>query len=135
MNIFVAKLNYSTQERTVRSLFENFGTVSSCKIVFDREANRSKGFGFVEMPNNDEAVNAINALNGFELDERQIVVKQAEERPARSEGGDRPRFNSGNRPPNRGGYEKRSSGNYERKGGYERRGNNDYNSGDRDYND
>lgn len=85
MNIFVAKLNYNTQEESLRILFENFGEVSSAKVVFDRETERSKGFGFVEMPNDEEATAAIENLNESELDGRTIVVKQA--RPRESNGG------------------------------------------------
>jgi RNA recognition motif-containing protein len=92
MNIFVAKLNYSTQEAKLREIFEAFGEVSSAKLVIDRETGRSKGFGFVEMPNDDEANKAINSLNETEVDGRTIVVKEArprEERPAYN----KPRFN------------------------------------------
>ncbi|MFK7951474.1 MAG: RNA recognition motif domain-containing protein [Ekhidna sp.] len=77
MNIFVAKLNYSTSEDTVREAFEQFGTVDSAKVIFDRETQRSKGFGFVEMPNDDEAMEAINSLNETDMDGRTIVVKKA----------------------------------------------------------
>ncbi|MBK7335319.1 MAG: RNA-binding protein [Saprospirales bacterium] len=81
MNIFVAKLNYNTEEEKVRELFEAFGEVSSAKLVFDRETGRSKGFGFVEMPDDSEAQRAIDALNETEVDGRTIVVKVA--RPAK----------------------------------------------------
>lgn len=77
MNIFVAKLSYRTQEDTLRKAFEQYGQVSSVKIVFDRVENRSKGFGFVEMPNDNEANAAIAALNESQLDGRTIVVKEA----------------------------------------------------------
>lgn len=77
MNIFVAKLSYSTEEGTVRRAFEAFGTVDSVKIVQDKYEGRSKGFGFVEMPNDDEAAEAINELNDSTMDGRQIVVKKA----------------------------------------------------------
>ncbi len=80
MNIFVAKLNYDTSEDTLRDTFEQFGEVDSAKIIFDRERGRSKGFGFVEMPNDDEANAAISQLNDTELDGRTIVVKEAQPR-------------------------------------------------------
>lgn len=80
MNIFVAKLSYDTSEDTLRESFEQFGEVDSAKIIFDRERGRSKGFGFVEMPNDDEANSAINDLNDSELDGRTIVVKEAQPR-------------------------------------------------------
>jgi RNA recognition motif-containing protein len=106
MNIFVAKLNYDTQEDTLRDAFEEFGTVDSAKIVMDKFTGRSKGFGFVEMPNDDEAQNAINALNDTDFDGRTIVVKVAEPR----EGGERRERRPGGFG---GGGDRRSSG-----GGY-----------------
>ncbi len=80
MNIFVAKLNYATSEDALRQAFEEFGTVDSAKVIMDRETQRSKGFGFVEMPNDDEANQAISSLNETELDGRTIVVKKANPR-------------------------------------------------------
>jgi len=87
MNIFVAKLDYNTDEGTVRSAFEQFGTVESVKIIFDRDTGRSKGFGFVEMPDSGEGQSAIDALNDTELDGRAIVVKEARPREDRGGGG------------------------------------------------
>ena len=80
MKLFVAKLNYSTSTETVEDLFNQYGEVSSAKIIFDRDTGRSKGFGFVEMPNDDEAREAISSLNNVEVDGRNIVVKESEER-------------------------------------------------------
>ena len=77
MNIFVAKLNFSTEEDTLRNLFEGYGEVESVKIIIDHYTGKSKGFGFVEMPNDDEAYEAINDLNESEIDGRTIVVKKA----------------------------------------------------------
>lgn len=77
MNIFVAKLNYRTTSDELQRQFESFGEVSSAKVIFDKETQRSKGFGFVEMPNDDEAREAIKALNESEFDGRTIVVKEA----------------------------------------------------------
>jgi RNA recognition motif-containing protein len=82
MNIFVAKLNFKTRTEDLKAAFEQFGEVSSAKIVLDRDTKRSKGFGFVEMPNDDEAHQAIAALNEKELDGRVIVVKPANAKPA-----------------------------------------------------
>jgi len=88
MNIFVAKLDYNTQEDTLREAFEEFGAVSSAKIIMDKFTGRSKGFGFVEMDNDDEAREAIDALNDSDLDGRTIVVKKARPREDnRSRGG------------------------------------------------
>lgn len=95
MNIFVAKLNYDTQESSVRNAFEEFGQVDSVKIIMDKFSGRSKGYGFVEMPNNDEALAAIADLNDSDMDGRTIVVKQAEDRPKRSGGFDNNRRGGG----------------------------------------
>jgi len=80
MNIFVAKLNFKTNENELRSHFEQYGAVSSIKIIIDYETGKSKGFGFVEMDSDDEARNAIQALNETEFDGRTIVVKEARPR-------------------------------------------------------
>ena len=98
MNIFVAKLNYDTREEDLRAAFEQFGEVTSCTIVFDKMANRSKGFGFVEMASDEEGRNAIRELNDSELDGRTIVVKEAEPRESRGGGGGgRGGYGGGNR--------------------------------------
>ncbi|MBK8557467.1 MAG: RNA-binding protein [Lewinellaceae bacterium] len=83
MNIFVAKLNYDTQSEDLQSLFEQFGEVSSCSVITDRDTGRSKGFAFVEMSDDTEAKAAIEALNETDFDGRTIVVKQAEPRENR----------------------------------------------------
>ena len=80
MNIFVAKLNFKTRKEELEAAFAQFGEVTSAKIVRDKDTGRSKGFGFVEMPNDDEANNAIAALNESQLDGRTIVVKEARPR-------------------------------------------------------
>ena len=77
MNIFVAKLNYRTTSEELQKHFEQFGEVSSAKVIFDRETQRSKGFGFVEMPDDEAANSAISQLNETEFDGRTIVVKEA----------------------------------------------------------
>jgi len=77
MNIFVAKLNYKTTSEKLQKHFEQFGEVSSSKVIFDRETQRSKGYGFVEMPDDEAAAQAIDQLNETEFDERTIVVKEA----------------------------------------------------------
>lgn len=87
MNIFVAKLSYDTTSETLKHVFSTFGEVDSAKVIFDRETNRSKGFGFVEMPNDDDAMIAIEQLNESSLDGRTIVVKEA--RPRENRGGGR----------------------------------------------
>ena len=80
MNIFVAKLNFDTQSEDLKEAFEQFGEVTSANVIMDKETGKSKGFGFVEMPNDDEANEAISQLNHSNLDGRTIVVKKAEPR-------------------------------------------------------
>ncbi|MBP8239533.1 MAG: RNA-binding protein [Saprospiraceae bacterium] len=87
MNIFCAKLNFKTESDDLRSAFEAYGEVSSAKVIMDHATNRSKGFGFVEMTNDDEARAAIANLNESELDGSTIVVKEAEDRPRSGGGG------------------------------------------------
>jgi len=80
MNIFVANLNFKVQEEDLRETFEEYGEVDSARIITDRHTGRSKGFGFVEMTNADEANVAIENLNDKEVEGRNLVVKVAEER-------------------------------------------------------
>ena len=80
MNIFVAKLSFDTQSEDLRETFEAFGEVSSANVITDKFTERSRGFGFVEMDNDEEALAAIDALNDTELQGRTIVVKKAEPR-------------------------------------------------------
>jgi len=77
MNIYVGNLNYRVREDDLKSELEQFGTVDSVKVVKDRETGRSKGFAFVEMPDDDEARKAIEELNEKEFEGRQMVVKEA----------------------------------------------------------
>lgn len=84
MNIYIGNLNWSTTEDELRSLFSQFGEVSSVNIVSDKFTGRSKGFGFVEMSDNGNAQTAINSLNGQSFKDRNITVNEArprEERP------------------------------------------------------
>ena len=81
MNIFVAKLNFKTKKEDLEAAFTQFGEVTSCKIVRDKETGRSKGYGFIEMPNDEQANRAIEALNEKEFDGRVIAVKPANPRP------------------------------------------------------
>ena len=87
MNIFVGSLPYSLSEAELRELFENFGEVSSVKIITDKISGRSKGFGFIEMPDDETAKKAMEDLNGTEVHGRQIVVNKAEERKDSNRGG------------------------------------------------
>lgn len=103
MNIFVGSLPFKIEESELQEIFEEYGEVSSVKIIMDRATGRSKGFGFVEMPNEEEAKKAIEELNNAEVEGRTIVVNKAEEkkeggRPAGGgfRGGDRGGFRGGN---------------------------------------
>ncbi len=87
MNIFVGNLSYDTTEDSVRSMMEAHGTVDSVNLITDRDTGRSRGFCFVEMPNNDEAQAAIEALDGTTLDGRTIKVNEARPREDRRGGG------------------------------------------------
>ncbi|WP_295672409.1 RNA-binding protein [uncultured Mucilaginibacter sp.] len=86
MNIFAGSLPFSLEEADLRELFEAYGEVSTVKLINDRETGRSKGFGFVEMPDDESAQKAITELNGFSVKGRTIAVSQAEEKKP---GGDR----------------------------------------------
>lgn len=86
MNIYIGNLEYGVTEDQLRDTFAEFGEVSSSNIITDKFTGRSKGFGFVEMPNDAEANQAIDALNDTDLNGRSIKVNQArprEERPSR----------------------------------------------------
>ena len=83
MNIFVGNLAYSVTQADLQTLFEEFGTVQSAALITDRETGRSRGFGFVEM-DNAVADAAIKALNGKDMNGRNIKVNQAEERKPRT---------------------------------------------------
>ena len=87
MNIYIGNLSYSVKESDLRQVMEDYGTVESAKLIIDRDTNRSKGFAFVEMPNEAEARNAIKELDGAEYQGRQMVLKEAtpkESAPRRS---------------------------------------------------
>lgn len=103
MRLYVGGLPYQTTQQDLIDLFEQVGQVSFATVITDRDTGRSKGFGFVEMSEDQEARSAIERLNGTLLGNRTITVNEARERPA-SGGG------------NRGGYgrERRSNDNYRR---------------------
>jgi len=84
MNIFVAKLDRNIGDDELRGYFEQYGEVKSAKVIYDRETGYSKWFGFVEMNDEEQGTTAIENLNGYEINGRQMVVKQAEDRPQRS---------------------------------------------------
>ncbi|MCK8602880.1 RNA recognition motif domain-containing protein [Desulfoferrobacter suflitae] len=77
MNIYVGNLSYAVTESDLRSIFSEFGEVTSVNIIKDKFSGQPKGFGFVEMPNNSEADKAVKALNGSKLKNQSIKVNQA----------------------------------------------------------
>jgi len=83
MNIYAGNLSYEVTEEDLKKAFEAFGEVESIKIIKDRYTDRSKGFGFVEMPDNRNAQSAIEGLNGTELKGRKILVNKARPRTER----------------------------------------------------
>ena len=90
MNIYVGNISYQASDDDLLEVFEANGSVDSASIIFDRYSGRSKGFGFVEMPNDEEATRAIEELDGKELLGRPLKVNQArprEDRPRRGGGG------------------------------------------------
>lgn len=90
VNIYVGNLAYTTTEAQLRDIFAEHGDVARASIVTDRDSGRSKGFGFVEMPDRNAANKAIEACNGLDLGGRSLRVNEArprEERPARGRGG------------------------------------------------
>lgn len=86
MNIYIGNLSHNTTEDQLRQAFEGFGTVSTVKIITDRDTGQPRGFGFVEMSTKEEATAAISGLNGQELNGREMNVNEA-----------KPRGDSGNR--------------------------------------
>lgn len=104
MNIYVSNINYRTTNESFEELFAQFGEITSARIINDRETGRSRGFGFVEMPNDEEAEKAIEAVNGMEFEGKELNVSVARERERRDNrqggfGGGRGGFGGG-----RGGY-------------------------------
>ncbi len=85
MNMYVSNLSFHTTDADLKKLFEEFGAVSSAKVITDRETGRSRGFGFVEMDSNDDANKAIKGLNGKDLEGRSMSVSEAREKAPRSD--------------------------------------------------
>ena len=117
MNIFVGSLPFSIEEADLRESFEAYGAVDSVKVITDKFTGRSKGFGFVEMPNDEEASKAIDELNGATVQGRAIVVNKSEPKPE----GERRTFNNNRSGGNGGGYN--GGGNSRGGGGYSGGGN------------
>lgn len=127
MNIYVGNLSYTAEEKDLRQAFEAFGAVASASVIMDKMSGRSRGFGFVEMPNNAEGQKAIEALNGADLCGRPMRINEA--RP-KTEGGERRGggFGGGERRGGFGGERRGGFGGGERRGGFgggDRRGGGD----------
>ena len=107
MNLFVAGLPFSAGDQELRELFEEYGEVSSAKVILDRETGKSRGFGFVDMPGKEDSEKALKALDGSDYEGRTLAVKVAEERKGGGGGG-------GYRGGGGGGYNKGGGGNRDR---------------------
>ncbi len=101
MKIFVASLPFKLEENDIRETFEEYGEVSSVKLVLDKETGKKKGFGFVEMPDDEQAQKAIDDLNGLEIYGRAIAVAKAESKQT-NQAPRRPGFGG----PGKGGFNK-----------------------------
>ena len=120
--LYVGNLPYSVRDGDLEQAFGQFGSVTSAKVMMERDTGRSKGFGFVEMGTDEEAQSAINGMNGQPLGGRSVVVNEArpmEERPPRSGGGG---FGGGGRREGGGGYGGGGGGGYGGGGGGRREG-------------
>jgi len=96
MNIYVSNLSFNTSDTELNELFSTFGEVSSAKVITDRETGRSRGFGFVEMPSEDEGKDAMLGLNNKEVEGRAMSVSVAKPREERSSNGGGSRGGYGN---------------------------------------
>jgi len=85
MNIYVGNLGYDMTDDELKAAFQAYGEVDSARVITDRDTGRSKGFGFVEMSDNDQALAAIDGLNGTELGGRTVTVNEARPKPPRSD--------------------------------------------------
>jgi RNA recognition motif-containing protein len=112
--LYVGNLSYATSDSELQQMFEQFGTVQSAQIIMDRDSGRSKGFGFVEMGNDQEAQAAITGLNGKEVGGRSLTVNEARPREDRGGGGGGGRggYGGGRGGGGRGGYGGGGGGRY-----------------------
>lgn len=101
MKLYVGNLSFNTSSGDLEQIFGEIGNVESASVIEDRETGRSRGFGFVEMSSQTEGQNAIEQLNGREVDGRELKVNEAKPRENRAGGGG---FGGGNRGGNRGGF-------------------------------
>ncbi|MBX3604577.1 MAG: RNA-binding protein [Piscinibacter sp.] len=115
--LYVGNLAYAVRDEELHQAFSQFGTVTSAKVMMDRETGRSKGFGFVEMASDAEAQSAINGMNGQPLSGRALVVNEARPREDRPGGGFRGSFGGGGGRSGGGGYGGGGGGGYGGGGG------------------
>ena len=128
MKLFVAGLPYDLDDAELEEIFEKFGTIASAKVSMDRETGKSRGFGFVDMPNDEEAKEAIEHLNDISLGKKPLVVKPADDKGGPGSGGSGPGGGGGgyrgggsrggggfNKGGGGGGYNKGGGGNFDRK--------------------
>ena len=87
MDIYVGNLPYGAMDDDLRSLFETYGTVNSARVIIDKMTGRSKGFGFVEMPERGEADAAISNINGSDMEGRALRVNESQPKPREERGG------------------------------------------------
>ena len=123
MNIYVGNLSWQMTDEDLRTLFEQYGSVTSAKIVKDKVSGRSKGFGFVEMPEDSEAQNALSSLYETEVLGRKIIVNEAQPKPQNGGGGGgfkKRSFGSGGSGGSGGGYKKGGFNRGGSGGGYNR---------------
>lgn len=130
MNIYVGNLSWQMTDEDLRTLFEQYGSVTSAKIVKDKVSGRSKGFGFVEMPEDTEAQNALSSLYESEVMGRKIIVNEAQPKPQGGGGGGFKKRSFGGGNGGGGGYRKGGSGGG---GGYNRDRGGDRGGFNRDY--
>ncbi|GAB1374633.1 hypothetical protein SDC9_18191 [bioreactor metagenome] len=121
MNIFISNLSWAIKDGDLRELFAEYGEITSAKVIMDRETGKSRGFGFVEMPNEEEGKKAIEELDKAEYDGKVITVNVAKPREERT-GGSRGGFGGGNRGGGFGGGSRGGNGGGNRggSGGYDR---------------
>ena len=100
MEIYVGNLPFQTKENDLMELFSNYGNVSQVKVILDRETKRSRGFAFVSMADAAEGKKAIEAMNGYELERRNLVVNEAKERQNNNRNFKNRSFNRDNSRPN-----------------------------------
>jgi RNA recognition motif-containing protein len=119
MKLFVAGLPYDLDDAELEEIFEKFGTIASAKVSMDRETGKSRGFGFVDMPNDEEAKEAIEHLNDISLGKKPLVVKPADDKGGPGSGGSGSGGGGYRGGGNRGGggFNKGGGGGYNKGGG------------------